>query len=316
MNILIIRYSSLGDVVISTAVLKAIRDRYPDAEIDFLTDIRYSPVLNRNPFVNRVITLNRNELRLYESIRLEKELRQYDILFDLQNKLFSRIIALRKSRGEVHIFNKSSYGNIANQEANILELYSNYLNNCGIEMREKRYFLFYERRRRWDIIGINIEGGHISKRLTRRQIYSIVSELSQKGFKILLIGTELSSELAREISCRFKNIIDTTSSTVDALIDRIATLSVLITPDSGPLHIAAALNVPTVAIFSSTSHDRWLPRSDRISLIKSDYTCAPCSEYGTAICRAMKSFGCISTISPDIILFEAMRLYESYKEED
>lgn len=314
MNILIIRYSSLGDVVISTSVLKAIRERYPEAEIDFLTDSRYSAVFDRNPYVNKVLTFKRDEPRLYEFVRLRKMIGQYDIVFDLQNKIFSKIFAFTKSRGDIFTFKKSQFHK--NNENGILELYHIFLNNLGIQLRDNRYSLFYERRKVRDTIGINIEGGHLSKRLSRKQIFEVVSKLSEMGLKIILIGTELSSELARDISCRFRDIVDTTSLPVKGLIENISTLSVLITTDSGPLHIAAALNIPTVAIFSSTSHRRWLPPSDRISLIRSDYTCSPCSEYGTAICRAMKSFGCISSISPDIICSEAMRLYESYKEED
>ncbi|MCX7957894.1 MAG: glycosyltransferase family 9 protein [Deltaproteobacteria bacterium] len=315
MKILIIRYSSLGDIVISTSVLKAIYDHFPGARIDFLTEKRYIPLLKSCPYAGNVIGFNRNSERFYEYLHLAKCLDRYDIVFDLQNKLFSFIVAQTVSRGKIYRFYKR-YVSEVKLSVHILDLYSRFLGNAGIEMKDKRYFLSYGRKRQDKLIGINIEGGHLSKRLSRAQLFGITESLTNKGFEVILIGTMVSKSLARDIMCRFRNVREITSRGVDGLIDTISALSVLITPDSGPLHIASALKVPSVAIFGSTSYTKWLLQSENVSLVKSDYKCSPCSEYGTSICRAMKSFGCMRSISADIIVSEALRLYEQDKKEN
>ncbi len=314
MRILVIRYSSLGDVVISTAVLNAIARQFSPEFLGFLTDFRYAAVLKDNPFVDELILFDRGESRISEYFRLKKILKRYDLVFDLQNKAFSVLISRSVSAGKIFRFSKRFYGR--NQEKNILDLYNEFLKDTGVVMEEKRYFLYYKRLSAVRNIGINIEGGHISKRLVRQQLYDVVKWLSTNGFNVVLLGTNFSRELARDIMCRFQNIKDTTTMDVSGLIEAIASLNVLITTDSGPLHIAAALGVPTVAIFSSTSYKKWLPERENISLIKSDYECSPCSEYGTDICRSVRNFGCIRTISPDIIIKEALRLYEQDQKKD
>jgi len=312
MRILIIRYSSLGDIVITTPVIKAIYDKYDSPQIDFLIDIRYAPILKGNPHIQNILSFDREENRLYEFFRLKGVLPKYDIVFDLQNKLFSRIIARAVKSREVYTFRKNS---TQGKNRNILDMYSDFLGALGIPLEDRLYKLYYARQRYNNRIGINIEGSRLSKRLSTDQIFGVIQRLNRQDFEIVLIGSNKSRNLAREISCRFHNIIDTTDLDVEGLIETIATLSVLITPDSGPMHIASALDIPTVAIFGSTSPHRWLPRNGNITLLYSNYDCSPCSEYGTPICREQKSFSCITSISTDIIIAEAVRLYEQIQKE-
>ncbi|MCX7944886.1 MAG: glycosyltransferase family 9 protein [Deltaproteobacteria bacterium] len=315
MKILIIRYSSLGDVVIATSVIKAIYDRFKPVLIDFLTDCKYIPIFSSNPFINRVIGFDRSADRIAEFLRLKREVDHYDLTLDLQGKVFSALIGRISSPKGYLRFSKRMFWKNYELE-HILDQYARFLKVIGVELIEKRYFLFYSRRKGDKVIGINIEGGHISKRLSMGQLFKITEHVTALGFKVVLIGSHISAQLARDIMCRYKNVLDTTSADIKGLIETISGLNVLITPDSGPLHIASALRVPTVAIFGSTPSSRWLPKDGHFSLIASDYDCSPCSDYGTSICSSMKSFGCIRGISADIITSEALRLYESYKEED
>lgn len=311
MEILIIRYSSLGDILIATPIIRAIKEHYQSANLDILVDERYSPLLYNNPHIENIITFKRDSNRIFEIIRLRRSMKRYDIVFDLQNKPFSKAISRILSRGDVLTFNKQFCDRYNNKnKRHILELYSSFLAACGIELTDYRYELYYKREVEEKRVGINIEGGHLSKRLSKRQLIEISRRLNREGFRIYLIGTEASSELARDIMSCIPNTVDTTSYNVQQLIELISSLSLLITPDSGPLHIAAASGVKTVAVFGSTSPYRWLPPVKDISLIYLEYPCSPCSEYGTSLCRAMKSFSCIREISPDIIVLEARRLYE------
>jgi len=316
MKILIIRYSSLGDIVITTPVVRAIYERFEGPQIDYLIDRKYAPVLKNNPYINEVITFSREESRIYEFFRLRGILSPYDIVFDLQNKPFSRIISTVTDSPKRYTFSRVLMKRTKpHKPVHILDMYSEFLKGLDIELKDMSYKLYYKRNRIGNRAGIVIEASRLSKRLSIEQILNITKGLIDLNFEIVLIGSKESQEMARDISCRFEGIIDTTGLNVEGLIETVSTLSVLITPDSGPLHIASALGIPTVAIFGSTSPERWLPQDKNISLIYSNYECSPCSEYGTSICRELKSFSCITSISPDIIIGEVKRLYEQAQKE-
>jgi heptosyltransferase-2 len=73
--------------------------------------------------------------------------------------------------------------------------------------------------------------------------------------------------------------------------------SIFLCNDSGPMHIAAALKVPTVAIFGPTDHVRWRPRSEKASIVRKDVDCWPCSAH-----KCRRGFECIKTLPVDWVL--------------
>ncbi|MCK4641049.1 MAG: hypothetical protein KAU06_06910, partial [Candidatus Marinimicrobia bacterium] len=60
-NILIIRLSSLGDIVFLTPVFRVLRNKFPDARIDCLTKVEFQPLLQHNPFISNVLTFDSGE---------------------------------------------------------------------------------------------------------------------------------------------------------------------------------------------------------------------------------------------------------------
>jgi len=73
--------------------------------------------------------------------------------------------------------------------------------------------------------------------------------------------------------------------------------SIFLCNDSGPMHIAAALKVPTVAIFGPTDHVRWGTRSDKAVVVRKDVDCWPCSAH-----KCKKGFECIKTLPVEWVL--------------
>ena len=93
MKILIIRFSSIGDIVLTTPVFRALKQQL-QAEVHFLTKKKYAPILSANPNIDRTLILDDN---FYEMVRqIKKE--QFDVIIDLHNNLRTKLlqIALRR----------------------------------------------------------------------------------------------------------------------------------------------------------------------------------------------------------------------------
>ncbi|MFH1074940.1 MAG: hypothetical protein V1752_07620, partial [Candidatus Firestonebacteria bacterium] len=94
-NILIIRFSSLGDVILATSVLPAVKKKFPESAITFLTKTDYMEVLNGNSNLTAIIGLDREELKLKELIKFAEKLHgKYDLIVDLHSNLRSFIVSL------------------------------------------------------------------------------------------------------------------------------------------------------------------------------------------------------------------------------
>lgn len=94
MNLLVIRFSSAGDIVLTSLFVRALRRRFPDATIHYLTKQEFAPLLDQSPHINRVITIGKNDGRGQLGALKVSLLRQlggrYDVAYDLHNSLRSR----------------------------------------------------------------------------------------------------------------------------------------------------------------------------------------------------------------------------------
>src|SRR3990167_6925024 len=91
MKILIIRFSSIGDIVLTTPVIRAIKKKYPSAELHYLIKNNYLPVIQHNPYIHKIFTYSGTLKWLLLELRKEK----YDYLIDLQNNFLSQYISFR-----------------------------------------------------------------------------------------------------------------------------------------------------------------------------------------------------------------------------
>ena len=105
-KILIVRFSSIGDIVQSTSPLKTIRSVYPDSQITFLTLSEYAPLLEMHPDIDILISIKRNEnLNKLLGLRNSLKLKKYNLIYDLHCSLRSKIITYQIS-GKVYRIKK------------------------------------------------------------------------------------------------------------------------------------------------------------------------------------------------------------------
>ena len=100
MKIAIVKLSSLGDIVQSMVVLQFIKKHYPALEIDWVVEKRFKGILENNPHINQIHTVNLNKVKRDKSLKLlfteaskVRKFGQYDVVIDLQGLIKSAIIA-------------------------------------------------------------------------------------------------------------------------------------------------------------------------------------------------------------------------------
>ena len=151
MKILIMRFSSFGDVLLTTPVIRAIKKKYPDATIDFAVYDTFSQAISLNPNIRKLVVFEKKKSKDKEYIKsiisqLKKE--KYDFVIDLHSKILSRIIGikLKNSKTKYFCYKKRKWWKTLlvkakiidyNADCTIVESYFSALKKLGIEFSWK-----------------------------------------------------------------------------------------------------------------------------------------------------------------------------------
>jgi lipopolysaccharide heptosyltransferase II len=300
-KILLIKPRGIGDIVLSTIVLDNLNKKFPSAEIHYLTETFAKDALANNPLVSKVHTFEKSEFVLKVAARLRKE--KYDLIIDLwSNPRSAQITFLIHAKYRVgfsywgrkyayNILGTSEKGEHHTAEHN-LEL----LKAIGIEITSKRiHFYVSKGDDNWakeymknnlpagkKILGVLPSGGWASKRCDANKWVEICKAIKKKYDDIVFLilwgpGDESDAEFIKN------NLGDEAVLGHETNIGKLSALikncDLVIANDSGPMHISAALGVPTLGIFGPTNpkaHGPYSPNSDYI--IKEDLHCIICNK--------------------------------------
>jgi heptosyltransferase-2 len=107
-NFLIIQTSSLGDVVLSTALAETLHSNFPDSKIDFLIKKGYESLFNGHPFVNKVITWDKKHDKYKNLLRISAEVRnaKYDVVIDIHRHFSTGLLTIFPVQGTVRALTK------------------------------------------------------------------------------------------------------------------------------------------------------------------------------------------------------------------
>lgn len=322
-KILIIRLSSIGDIVLTTPIIRCIKTQIPKVQVHYLTKANNAIILNNNPYVDRIITFNGS---LSETIKLLKK-EKYTYVIDLHKQIRSFIIRLRLFRPS-KTFNslrikkwllvKWKLDKLP--EKHIVDRYFEATKglNYNIVNDEKGldYFLADEDYISPDALPLSFQDGYIavvvgSKHQTKQIPTSKLIQLCQ-GIKksIVLLGDKNDRQKAIEVenavgarvfnACGAYNLNQTSSL--------IANSVGVITPDTGLMHIAAALKKNTISVWGNTVPQfgmyPYFPKNSKAKVYifeKKGLACRPCSKLGFKECPK-KHFECMLSIGFDEII--------------
>ncbi len=321
MKVLVIRLSSLGDVILSTSVLPPLKER--GYSVDFLTFKPFGEVLRGQPFVDRVIEVDRRELRSFSQIReFSRTLRNYDLAFDLHDVLRTKILR-RFLPFKTYVYEKKSllrrlmvvFKPLKAKWLYVPELYGKALEKAGIEVSNLRPLLYPDSGLRERLsssvppnsIAVSPGARWEAKRYPLDRFKEVVKLLREKGFQPVVVGgkgeEELGVELERKGALNFCGKLSIRES-----IALISLTRGVISNDSAVVHMARAVRVPVVSIFGPT-HPAFgfAPLKDEGVPITLNLPCSPCSLHGRRGCSEMECF----KIPPREIVEKLFSLLES-----
>lgn len=300
-KILILKFSALGDVILMLPMLQSIRDKYPTAHITFLVADSYAPLLQVIDVIDELITIPEALVKEWHVLKLYKfsrTLDKYDLLIDLQNNRRSHLLGLF-SRIQNRVGFNCSWGwmltsasavpdrnmkPIARLYAILYKLDISMPNTFAAvlsvtqDVKAKALRLIGDNNKK--IIGINLSASPRwqSKCWELVNIIELTQMASNAGYLVVLNGTSEQSENAAKIvnavDGHIVNLVDKTN--LPTLLGVIDCCDVFISPDTGPLHMAAALGVPSIGLFGPTSLARHAPVAANSISLSINSSCSPC----------------------------------------
>jgi heptosyltransferase III len=327
-KILVIKLRAIGDVVLSTVVLKNLRQAFPKAVLDFLTEHPSKEVIYGNPNIDTVFGFNIKEesgLSLIRKIRRQR----YDLVIDLFGNPRSAIVAYCSGAqhrvGYRFGWRKHCYtivveprgGEVHNIEFNLDALRAI---NVPVTDRSpffpcsdeaKRFAEDFFRKEHLEgkfVVALNPGGGWYTKRW-RAKSYAALGKRLQAEYNASIIITWGPGEekLAEEIrSLMNGEALLTPNTTLKELGAILGQCSLMVTNDSGPMHIAAAMGTPIVAIYGPTHPELQGPVTDKAEIVKNkELTCLGCN-----LTECPIENPCMEELAVDVVFQSAKKLIE------
>lgn len=310
-RILILRADGIGDVLNSTPAISALRNAYRAARISVVVRPPGAEILRLNSHIDEVqiYDVNGAHKDLMGKLRFAKQLRMenYDLAVVLYNSSQSNLmaylsrapyrvgrkserkgfsftltsaVAFRDPKGTKHEIDRNmDVVRLAGAKAGTRELV------LSLSDREKAWACDYIRRSEvrssQPLVGIHPGGTSFDKLWPAENFARVANSLMQEfGAQIILFSGPGEDALARDIEAAMAHApIPAAGLQLRQFAALTEKCSLFLCNDSGPMHIAAALQVPTVAIFGSTDHVRWRPYSDNSIIVRRDMDCWPCSAH-------------------------------------
>ena len=301
-KILVVRYSALGDVVLATSMLDPLLEAFPGARIEWVTDPLYAPLLEGLPQLAAVHALDREVPEAVLALR-DRLRNRFDVAIDLQNKIRSallvkaaaprRVSFRRRSPGRALLALLGSDRPLA--RAHATQLYAEALAPLGV-VRPGRLHVHLSRTARAlasdalspakrPIVAIAPGARWATKRWPSARFAEVADALAADGANIVLAGgpDDRDTFAAMRAGLKAKIAADLSPLPIDALAAALARVELLVTCDSGPVHLCSAVGTPALALFGPTSAVRWAPPPPGRAL-SLGLSCSPCSNHGSDFC--------------------------------
>lgn len=313
-KILIIRFSSIGDIVLTTPVIRALHQQIPNTEIHYLVKKEHKIVIEANPYIDKIYTYQKKDHELITQLVNEK----YDLVIDLHknNKSKSIVKLLHTKSYTFHKLNfkKWVYVYFKIQTLPLKHLVDRYfeaLQPLGIINDQEGLDFPIPDSEKFDIdnlpavledgyVAVTLGSIHGTKRIPAEKIIEI-SKIIHKPV-ILLGGKDVSSEgewISSHVNDRIFNYCGKLNLYQSASL--IQNSSCLLACDTGLMHIGAALQVPIAVMWGNTVPEfgmyPYMPQNPALfrSFENTTLLCRPCSKLGYKKCPK-KHFKCMISL--------------------
>jgi len=316
-KILVIRFSSLGDVILSSVVLEPLYEN--GFEVDFLTFKPFDQIFKYDYRIKNLIALEKKDLKSIKDIyRFAKSLKKnnYDYILDLHSNLrsllisfFSGIPTLRYNKEGL----KRRLGKL-NPEFNVVKAYLEPLKNLGIDNLDKYRPRIILKDEEIEAVKPMLPQNFVTLGTGARykqKIYPYYNKVAQllieKGFNVVLVGSKEDKE--KDQNKYPEQVIDLRGKL--SLRESIAVISqgkLTISNDSAIAHMSRAVGVPVVVIYGATHpFFGFAPLPDEGTYIFKGLECQPCDLHGKKECKR-GDLACLTTIEPEEVVRTALSL--------
>lgn len=303
-KILVIRFSSIGDIVLTTPVLRCVKTQVPGVLIHYVTKEVFKPVLEQNPNIDRLWTFRNDVTELASDLKAEK----FDLVIDLHKNLRSfrlkRILGVKSVSFEklnlqkflaVHLKMRDQLPAI-----HIVQRYLKTVEVLGVkdDGGGLEYFIgkdeqlapsmLYFNGEQQKYLALVIGGSYATKQIPLAQLQSICKH---SPMPVILLGGQSDKGLGEELvkSITGKKVINTCGSlTINQSASLIQQAAWVISSDTGLMHVAAAFHKRIVSVWGNTIPEFgmgvYLPQADSRVMEVKGLSCRPCSKLGYKKC--------------------------------
>jgi len=279
MRILIELPTWLGDCVMSTPAIENIVKKHKDCEIIFIGSKVSIDLMSSHPNCIDTYVLDRKIINLIKTIRSIKFI---DLFISFRGSIRTKLFQLLLNTENKYQYNKNKFSS-----EHQVEKYNQFIQDyIGLDFKAGKLKLFnssHEYSSKTPLLGLNPGASYGSAKCWPYEKFVEVAVSLSDKFDILIFGgpdeVGLSKKITRELrnkNCKnFTNL--TGKTTIKDLVRYISSLDIFITGDSGPMHIAAAFQIPTVSIFGPTKVNetsQWMNKKSYI--VKRELSCQPC----------------------------------------
>jgi ADP-heptose:LPS heptosyltransferase len=308
---LIIRFSSIGDIVLTTPVIRCLNQQLVGAEVHFVTKKQYASIVSQNPYIHRVHLLENSLNDLIKELKEEN----FDYIIDLHHNLRSAIIKARL-RILSFTFNKLNFQkwlivafkkNIL-PEKHIVDRYFNTITPFDVKNDSRGLDFFIDQKNEIDIssLPLNFHNGyvamvigakHATKQMPEDKLVQLCNGIERPV--ILMGGTDDLTKAERIIQLTEKTKIFNACGgfNLQQSASLLRQARLVITHDTGLMHIAAAFKQKIVSIWGNTIPQfgmyPYVPNQDYYIFEVNGLKCRPCSKLGYQKCPK-KHFDCMN----------------------
>ncbi len=317
MNFLVIRFSSLGDIIQTTAFLDTLKKKYPESKIIYATKEEFGELLLGQPYIDELLLLRKNESLL----DFAKRAGFINCIFDLHSSLRSVVLSLliksnciKRVKKHVmfrralvyhsslleNLFRRTTIDNIEDQ----IKLIDEGVNTVNI----KPVIYLNGVKKRENVVGM-APGARWKTKMWPKEYYkTLANMLTDKGFEVYLFGSKEEVEIAEFIKSNNKMVHSFVGKlSLKETAQKMAECSCFVSNDSGLMHLAVAIDLPVVAIFGPTVKGFGFYPRGRSLVLESDTKCRPCSLHGTNKCKRGDLL-CLYSIKPEAVFKSVMAL--------
>lgn len=319
-KILVIRFSSIGDIVLTTPVVRCLKNQLEgDVEIHYLTKKQFKLILNGNPNISKVISIEKSTNEIVEDLKKEG----YDYIVDLHKNLRSKRV-IRQLKVLSFSFDKLNYKKwfLTKFKVNklpkihIVDRYLSAVSVLGVENDGKGLDYFVPEQDEVSLlklpethqkgyVSFAIGAQHATKRLPQHKIIKVCKELNQP---IVLLGGKEDAINGDEVERQCELVFNACGKfSLNQSASLVKQSKSIITHDTGLMHIAAAFKIKTVSVWGNTVPDfgmyPYFPENpEQFKIVENNnLSCRPCSKIGYDKCPK-KHFKCMEDIKVEEIL--------------